>query len=92
MMAGSIRKAALENIMSEPWSADYRDLSIVPVVSGNADEGYTAAYHVNRTQTDGTPLRLTQGVGQGRFATEDEARDAAMDAAQGAIDKLLAAG
>lgn len=78
--------------MSEPWSSDYRGLSIVPVVSGRADEGYTAAYHVNRTQADGVPLRLTQGVGEGRFATEDEARDAAMDAAQVAIDKLLAVG
>lgn len=78
--------------MSEPWSGDYRKLSIVPVTAGTADAGYTAAYTVNRTAADGAPTLVHHERCEGVFATELDAREAAEEAARTFIDGLLGAG
>ncbi|CAN5919271.1 hypothetical protein BH11PSE8_BH11PSE8_27970 [soil metagenome] len=78
--------------MSEPWSGDYRKLSIVPITAGSADAGYTASYKVNRTDAAGAPTMVHQAECEGRFGTEPDAREAAEEAARTFIDALLGAG
>lgn len=78
--------------MSEPWSGDYRTLSIVPITAGSAAAGYTASYTVNRTAADGAPTRVHHEQCEGVFSTEADAREAAEEAARTFVDGLLGAG
>lgn len=78
--------------MSQPWSGDYRKLSVVPVAAGSAEAGYTAAYTVNRTASDGTPEFVHHEQCEGVFTTEVDAREAAEEAARTFIDRLLGVG
>ena len=77
--------------MSEPWSLDYRGLAIVPMLSGSADAGYTASWKVNRATADGQWDTVLRGDCEGRYLTEDAAREAATDAAQAAVEGWLGA-
>ncbi|CAN5322376.1 hypothetical protein BH11PSE9_BH11PSE9_20090 [soil metagenome] len=78
--------------MSEPWSGDYRKLSIVPLVEGSTEAGYSAAYNVNRTDEDGKPVLLRHARCDGMFPSDLDAREAAEEAARNFIDGLLGAG
>ena len=78
--------------MHEPWSADYRKLSVVPVAIGSAEAGYTGAFTVNRTSADGAPTLVHHEQCEGVFATDVDAREAAEEAARTFIDRLLGLG